>query len=176
MHRTLFLIPHEIGPLPLFGIGWLLILLGAGFFIRMVVAHRQWVAFQNTIPTSESAGDQANTSLPRPPSPAEVLKTEGWFWLLAGIVVAVFLPNAELQNVDGQPVGLAVRSYGAFVVMGLFSAIGLAMYRAKQRGLPPRDNHVTDSLGLRPRHCGRANVLRDSVSPGLHSRQFHRHP
>lgn len=137
MHRTLFLIPHEIGPLPLFGIGWLLILLGAGFFIRMVVAHRQWVAFQNTIPTSESAGDQANTSLPRPPSPAEVLKTEGWFWLLAGIVVAVFLPNAELQNVDGQPVGLAVRSYGAFVVMGLFSAIGLAMYRAKQRGLPP---------------------------------------
>lgn len=140
MHRTLFLIPHEIGPLPLFGIGWLLILLGAGFFVRMVIAHRQWVSFQKAAPAGEaaakSASDQTNTNRPSPPSPAEVVRSEGWFWLLAGIVVAFFLPNAELKNVDGQPVGLAVRSYGAFVVMGLFSAIGLAMYRAKRRGLP----------------------------------------
>lgn len=123
MRRTLFLIPHEIGPLPLFGFGWALLILAVAFLVRLAWASRQ---------AKRYAGSDGQ---PAAPTVGEVLAGEGAFWLVAAVLAAFVLPSAELKNFDGQPVGMAIRGYGVFLVLGVASAILLSAYRAERRGI-----------------------------------------
>ncbi len=113
MRRTLFLIPHEILGIPVFGVGWLLGLTVLLLVLRLVVASRR----------GQSIGS--------------VVRTEGMMWgaLIAAIVL--LLPRVELSNLDGQPVGMAIRGYGVMLLAGVSAAVALAAYRAKRRGMSP---------------------------------------
>ncbi|EMI22189.1 prolipoprotein diacylglyceryl transferase [Rhodopirellula maiorica SM1] len=113
MRRTLILIPHEIAGLPIFGFGWVLILLGLALVIRAVMVKRHGGAV------------------------GSFLATEGLMWGLFAAAVAFILPSVELKNVDGEAVGMAIRGYGVMLLLGVLSAVGLAMVRAKRRGINP---------------------------------------
>ncbi|WP_218933986.1 prolipoprotein diacylglyceryl transferase [Rubripirellula lacrimiformis] len=113
MRRTLLLIPHEIAGLPVFGFGWLLILLAIGLVARIVIGKV------------------------RGQSPGKILATEGLLWAIAAIAVTVVLPRVELHNLDGDPVGMAIRGYGVMLLLGVGSAIWLAAYRARRYGIDP---------------------------------------
>ena len=113
MRRTLLLIPHELGPLPVFGFGWVMILLGLVILFRIVWSQR------------------SNRPI------GELITSEGLLSLIAIGVVGFVLPRTELQNAYGEPVGMAIRGYGVMLLLGVGSAIALAAYRAKQRGLDP---------------------------------------
>ncbi len=103
----------------MFGIGWALLLLVIVSGIYLFVIHR------------------------RGGSIAEELKLSGWFWALLAVAIVVVLPRIEIpgQSVEpgqpGPPVGLAIRGYGAMMLLGVVSAIALALYRAPRRGLKP---------------------------------------
>lgn len=118
MRRTLLLIPHQIGSIPVFGFGWLLMVLTLGLLFRIV-----WIAKRS----GKSVPVAAKT----------VLASEGMIWGIAALVITVVLPWVELKNVDGQPVGLAVRGYGIMLLTGVGSAIYLAAVRASRRGIDP---------------------------------------
>ena len=118
MRRTLILIPHEIAGLPVFGFGWLLILLAIGWVVRVALSRRS-----GTVPWSTAA--------------KSVLVNEGFLWGMGAAVIALVLPQVELNNLQGNPVGLAVRGYGMMLLAGVGSAVFLAAYRAKRRGIDP---------------------------------------
>ncbi len=113
MRRTLFLIPHEILGIPVFGIGWLLGLAVALLVIRLLVARRR----------GQTIGD--------------VVGTEGAVWGVFVAAIVLLLPRVELTNLDGQPVGMAIRGYGVMLLIGVSAAVALAAYRAKRRGIHP---------------------------------------
>ncbi|TWU46220.1 Prolipoprotein diacylglyceryl transferase [Rubripirellula tenax] len=113
MRRTLLMIPHEIAGLPVFGFGWLLIALAVGLVVRIVVAKRR----------GQTIGD--------------VVRTEGMVWAMAVAAVTIVLPMVELKNLDGEPVGMALRGYGAMLLLAVGSAVSLAAFRAKRAGMNP---------------------------------------
>lgn len=113
MRRTLILIPHEIAGLPVFGFGWLLIGIAVLLAVRLAWAWR----------TGRPLG--------------RLLASEGLMWALAAAAVALVLPRVELQNIDGDPVGMAIRGYGVMLLVGVAAAVGLAAYRAHRAGISP---------------------------------------
>jgi phosphatidylglycerol---prolipoprotein diacylglyceryl transferase len=109
MRRTLFIIPHALGDWPLFGWG----LIFAALLVMGVVLF------------ALKARD------PR--------FMDDWFrhvmnWLLVMGVVVFVIPRIELQDVSGHPLGVAVRGYGMFLLLAVVAAVGLTIYRGKQRG------------------------------------------
>ncbi|MCO8124012.1 prolipoprotein diacylglyceryl transferase [Stieleria sp. TO1_6] len=125
MRRTLFFIPHEIAGIPVFGLGWALAILLIALVARLVWAKRQYDRYGN------QDGEH------RPPSVSQVLAGEGLFWGIAAVLLTVVLPGVELENVNGDPVGMAIRGYGVFLVCGVMSAVALAAYRSGRSGLDP---------------------------------------
>jgi phosphatidylglycerol:prolipoprotein diacylglycerol transferase len=113
MRRTLIFVPHEFAGLPVLGFGWLLILIGVALAVRMVIARMNGQAI------------------------AGVLSSEGMMWAVAAAAVIFVLPMVELKNVDGDPVGMAIRGYGVMLLAGVSAAVALAAYRAKRRGIDP---------------------------------------
>lgn len=114
MRRTLFLIPHEVAGIPVFGIGWLL--LGLAVFVLIRLAS---VAFSKKSPSSITT----------------VISQEIAMWVIfAGIVVFV-LPRAELANVAGDPVGMPIRGYGMFLMLAAIGSVSVAAWRADRAGL-----------------------------------------
>ena len=113
MRRTLLLIPHEIGGIPVFGLGWILFVLLLGFAIRLIIAKK------------------------RGQSLAAILAAEGLMWAAVTGAVVFLLPLVELENLDGEPIGMAIRGYGVMLLTGVASAVTLAAYRAKKRGFDP---------------------------------------
>ncbi len=113
MRRTLIFIPHEVAGLPVFGFGWLLLLVAAALIVRMVWARR----------SGQSIGG--------------VLVAEGLMWALVSVAIVFIMPIVELKNVDNDPVGMAIRGYGVMLLAGVSSAVALAAYRAKRRGINP---------------------------------------
>ncbi len=126
MRQTLFFIPHEVAGLPVFGFGWVLMLVIIGGIITVAYQSKKlgW--------TSDVKG-----LLP-------------FFASVAGIVAFV-LPAVEV-NISGieqdfmlwqydpgdQPLqGLPLRGYGIFLLIATISGLGLARYRAIQVGLSP---------------------------------------
>lgn len=114
MRRTLFLIPHELGGIPLFGAGWLLI--GLALF---VIARLAWVATHRT----------ADSSI------GSVIAQEGIMWATFGLVIFFVLPRAEIANIEGDPLGLPVRGYGMFLMLAAIGSVGIAAWRAERAGL-----------------------------------------
>ncbi|MGB7327051.1 MAG: prolipoprotein diacylglyceryl transferase family protein [Rubripirellula sp.] len=116
------MIPHEIGGLTVLGFGWLLIALMIGFLMRLAFAR---------------TGDRSTGRLSWGQAIVKVLTTEGVVWAMAAVAIVFVLPMVELKNLDGQPVGMAVRGYGAMLLLAVGSAVALAAYRAKRAGMDP---------------------------------------
>lgn len=113
MRRTLFIIPHELMGLPVFGVGWLL-LVGLLLFI----ARLAW---------AKSRGE----------SIAGRLGSEGIVWaVVAGLVVWV-LPAIEVRNAAGEPLGMPIRGYGVMLVLAFAASVALAVIRAGRYGISP---------------------------------------
>lgn len=113
MRRTLLLIPHEIAGLPVFGFGWLLIGLAVALVGRLVIARAR----------GQTIG--------------QLVAVEGLLWAGAAAAITLVLPSVELSNLDGEPVGMAIRGYGVMLLIGVGSAVALAAYRASRRGIAP---------------------------------------
>ena len=120
MHETIVRLPHAVGGLPILGAGWVLIAMAAALTWRLWTLSR-------TSPGSPDAASPWST----------FAAGELWMWLIAAGVVWRVLPTLELRNIDGDPVGMAVRGYGVFLLAGVLGAIGLAAYRARRRGIDP---------------------------------------
>jgi len=113
MQRTLFTIPHEIGGLPVFGFGWMLILAAVALLVRLA-----W---------GRSRGQKLG----------EILAAEGIVWLVIGLLVVYVARFVELRNIDGEPIGMAIRGYGVMLLSGVAAGVALAYYRAKRVGIDP---------------------------------------
>lgn len=113
MRRTLLLIPHELAGIPVFGIGWMLLLIVIALVVRMVIAKKHGQRF------------------------TEVLAGEGFMWGVVIVAVILVLPRVELVNAIGEPVGMAIRGYGVFLIVGVSAAVGMAAVRAKNRLIDP---------------------------------------
>lgn len=111
MRRTLLVIPHEVAGLPVFGFGWLLIGLAVVFAVRLA-----W-------------------GVKRGESISAVLAGEGLMWGIAAAVVAIALPMAEVKNLAGEPLGMAIRGYGVMLLLAVAAAVGLAALRAPRYGI-----------------------------------------
>ncbi len=114
MLQTLFYIPDHIFGLPVFHAGGILFILWAIAVIGLVGRHVYQQGFNG-----------------------ELL---GLMGLLAfvGVVILVFLPSLlEVRDPATGALGLPIRGYGVMVLIGVVSGVGLAVHRAKQRGVDP---------------------------------------
>lgn len=108
VRSNLFFIPHEIGGIPLFGIGW-----GLGLLVLAFVLWAAWL-----VAMKKPLGEELLAALP--------------LWLVASGLVIFVLPNVEQTWPDGEPIGLPVRGYGVMVLAGLLAGIGITIHRGKQ--------------------------------------------
>lgn len=116
MWRTLLYIPEKIGNTPLLGFGilfWLWIIFTAGLLWWQVRRHGWTNDIWSTMVLYGIVAALIALVLPR---------------------VCVDVPGVFDSN--GHPVrGLPIRGYGSMLLLGVVSAVGLAMHRAKRRGL-----------------------------------------
>jgi phosphatidylglycerol:prolipoprotein diacylglycerol transferase len=113
MRQTLFLIPHELAGLPIFGFGWVMLLLAVACVARLAMIWRSGIPI------------------------GQAVASEGPLWLIAAAVIGFVLPAVELTNINGEPVGTAIRGYGVMLLLGVVSASALAAYRAQRHGIDP---------------------------------------
>ena len=112
MLETLLLIPARVGGVPIFGFGLLSGLIVVAALVRAVMAVR---------------GGRS----------ADFFGGEAFYWLIAGGLVALVIPAVMLRNVDGDPVGLAIRGYGVCLLVAVTASIAAAAYRARRFGVDP---------------------------------------
>jgi len=110
MRQTLFYIPHDVLGLPVFGMGWALIVwaIVSVVLLLWLVRRQGWNA-----------------------------DTRSYLPLLLLVAAAVYfvLPNLE-QDPEGG-LGLAIRGYGVMLLVGVICAVGLAVQQARRMGLDP---------------------------------------
>ncbi|WP_047815706.1 prolipoprotein diacylglyceryl transferase [Rhodopirellula islandica] len=112
MRRTLLLFPHEFAGWPLFGVGWALF-----FLVIAVLAFVGW--------ESRRGGVGA----------VAAIRQIAGFALMAAVILVFVVPRTELVNSLGEPVGVAVRGYGMFLMLAAIASVGLAAWRAERAGL-----------------------------------------
>lgn len=114
MRPTLLYLPHEILGIPLLGVGWALAFLVAGIVIYLF-------ANRNKQPISKTLSDL------------------GFVWIAAAAVVVFLLPRIETHVDDGTPggwtIGLPIRGYGVMLMLGVVSAVSIALSRCKKNGV-----------------------------------------
>jgi phosphatidylglycerol:prolipoprotein diacylglycerol transferase len=69
----------------------------------------------------------------------KILEEQGIMWAVAACIIVFLLPQIETRIDDGTPqgfnVGLPVRGYGVMLMLGVLSALGIALYRCKRAGI-----------------------------------------
>ncbi len=114
MRQTLFYIPHEFLGIPVLGFGWVL-----GAIVLVAIA---------IVVTSRK-----NQSI------ATVLEEQGAVWAVAALIVVFLLPQIETRINNGTPtpwiVGLPVRGYGVMLMLGVVSAMAIALHQCEKAGL-----------------------------------------
>jgi phosphatidylglycerol---prolipoprotein diacylglyceryl transferase len=112
VRTTLFHIPAEAFHIPIFGFGWLLLVL-----IAIAIATSMWL-------------------LRRPGGSREL---PGYLMLFAVIafVDIVILPSLVERTPNGKLIGLPIRGYGVMMMLATVAGVGLAAFRAWQVGLDP---------------------------------------
>jgi len=116
MLQTFFYIPDRLFGMPLFGWGLLLAIWAVASVATL--AYRIW---------RHGLGEEVLSYLP----------------LLALIGAAIWFLLPSLEQVEHLPtgenvmLGLPIRGYGVMLLIGLVSAVGLGVYRAKRRGIDP---------------------------------------
>ena len=110
MQQTLFIIPHELGGLPVFGWGWILILWG---IYGGVWLTRYYTTAKNP--------DAAHPFIPI---------------VAVAALIAFVLPFVEPTDTEGVATGLQIRGYGVMVLLGVLSGMGLLTILARRQRLP----------------------------------------
>lgn len=116
MLQTFFYIPDRLFGMPLFGWGLLLAVWAVASVLTL--AYQTW---------RHGFGQEVLSYLP----------------LLALIGGAIWFLLPSLEQVEHLPtgenvvLGLPIRGYGVMLLIGLVSAVGLGVYRAKRRGIDP---------------------------------------
>ena len=113
MRSTLFYIPHMLGPLPVFGFGWALIL-----FVIVVLA---WAYYDKQ---KSGSWKMLAESLP--------------FLGLSAAAIVFLVPMMESRVAIGETqriLGLPVRGYGVMLLLGAVSGLTLIMPRANRAGM-----------------------------------------
>ena len=114
MRPTLFYVPHEFLGIPVLGFGWVLAALVL-FAAAFLVTNR------------------------KKQSIAKLLEEQGVVWGVAALIVVFLLPQIETRfpTAGGQPwiVGLPIRGYGVMLMLGVVSAMAIAMLRCEKAGL-----------------------------------------
>ncbi len=114
MRQTLFHIPHEFLGIPVLGFGWV---------IAAIVLFA--VVFLLTSRTKQSV--------------SKLLEEQGVVWGVAALIVVFLLPQIEERVSDGTStpwiVGLPIRGYGVMLMLGVVSAMYVAMVRCDKSGL-----------------------------------------
>ena len=107
MLDTLFYIPHEVAGLPLFGLGWALIVWGV-FSVGLLV----WLVRR------QGWNDDTRSYLP----------------LIAMVAVAFyFLPAVEAVDPEtGRRLGLPIRGFGMSLMVSIVLGVVLAMHQARR--------------------------------------------
>ena len=113
MQQTLINIPHELGPLPLFGIGWVL--------ICWAIFGGIWLTRFYMLSAKQKQQGAGHPLVPI---------------LIIGFIIAVVIPFIEPQDSEG-PTGVQIRGYGFFVLLGVSSGILIASIQAKRQGVHP---------------------------------------
>ena len=151
MHETILRLPHAMAGVPVFGFG-----LALAVLIAALIGRVTWLIVRtpsrdsgNDVASSDAANlDAAGPDVAGAGSAAaaqtggthrwqQQLLSEIWAWVIAAAAIIWVLPNVELRNIDGDPVGVAIRGYGVFLLSGVVSAIALAVYRGRRRGIDP---------------------------------------
>lgn len=110
MLQTLFYIPATIGGMPLFGWG---------------VLAWAWLAWCAGLMLWRLKRGEATTDLASQLGVAAMV-----------LAMLVFVgPKIMEYDEAGKPLGVAIRGYGVMLLAGIVSGVGLAVYRAKRRGV-----------------------------------------
>ena len=121
MLQTLFYIPHKLGPLPVFGWGWVLI--AWVVFYLTVIAYTVWhQALSSQVRLSSQVKHHLTTAA-----------------LMAAFIVFV-IPWLEqrlgIRAADGNLMqGIPIRGYGLMLLVAIVSSVQLAIVRAPKFGL-----------------------------------------
>jgi phosphatidylglycerol:prolipoprotein diacylglycerol transferase len=112
MRTTLLVIPHELFGLPVFGMGWLLIawLILCAVTLALLVRRQGW---------------NADTASYLP------------FQVLIAALIVFLMPRLEVVDASGESQGLPIRGFGVMMALAAVTAVGLALYRARQVGIDP---------------------------------------
>jgi phosphatidylglycerol---prolipoprotein diacylglyceryl transferase len=112
MRQTLFYLPHQVGPLPLFGfLSWSM--LGLALYIVLIIAlsrgRSTW---------------------------SETLRDNAMNWGIAALALGWLLPWIETKYFAGTPeeivLGLPVRGYGLMLMLGVLAAVAIANRRIER--------------------------------------------
>ena len=119
MRSTLFFIPAEVAGVPVFGVGWLLLVwLVIGLAVLAVFVRRQGFSRETL------------SYIP--------------FVVIVAAVIAFVLPNLVEPGAGGR-LGVPIRGFGVMFMLATVAGVGLAAYRAWQLGI---DTEVIYSLAF----------------------------
>ena len=111
MRSTLFFIPHQLGPLTVFGFGWALLFLVVGWFIVRISQNRGLANWSEGLAT----------------------------WLTAAAAIVLVLPmlESQLDFASGESVilGLPIRGYGLMLMSGVLAGTYWSYARGKEFGI-----------------------------------------
>jgi len=111
---TLFYIPHEFLGIPVLGFGWVLAAIILFAIVIMATSYKK-------------------------KSLLKVLEEQGVVWGVAALIVVFMLPQIETRIPDGTPTpwiaGLPIRGYGVMLMLGVVSAMAIAMFQCEKAGL-----------------------------------------
>ncbi|HZL91254.1 MAG TPA: prolipoprotein diacylglyceryl transferase family protein, partial [Pirellulaceae bacterium] len=112
MRSTLFIIPHELFGLPVFGFGWMLIawVLLCAAMLALLIRRQGW-------------NQDTRSYLP--------------FQLFVALFIAFLMPRLELVAEKGVPLGVPIRGFGIMMAVATVAGVGLALHRAKKMGIDP---------------------------------------
>ncbi len=110
MLENLFYLPHRVAGIPLFGWGWLLAvwLVVSVVWIGWLVRRQGWNA-------------DTRSYLP--------------VMVIVAVAIALVLPIIEARDLNGDPIGLPIRGYGSFLLLGTLCGVGLAVLLAREVGI-----------------------------------------
>ena len=64
-----------------------------------------------------------------------LIQEQGWVWVVTAAVLVWVLPRLEVVGPTGEPLGIAVRGYGLFLMLAAVASIGLAAWRSERAGI-----------------------------------------
>ena len=130
MRQTLFYLPHQVGPLPLFGwISW-------GMLGLLVYIAVTWFLYTRLRGASTGQSPGGNGTQVEPTHWGDQV----FNWGLGAAILGIVLPMVEAKVAAGTAdeivIGLPVRGYGLMMMIGVLSATVLSYRRVLQLGVP----------------------------------------